>query len=164
MGRRGENIRKRKDGRWEARIVVGCPVDGKTNYKFIYAKTYRDAKQLKEQYYLAMKTSKLKRHNRELNSVKFNSTSNINEVRNSAKETTEETPPILFKEAANEWLADKKLSVKESSYSYYVEMIKNHVMPDLGNLPLSEVTTQKLSDYFIEKNTRGNKGRTALKR
>ncbi|MBN7774632.1 site-specific integrase [Clostridium aminobutyricum] len=42
MSRRGENIYKRKDGRWEARIVKP---DGK--YRYIYAKTYSDVKEKK---------------------------------------------------------------------------------------------------------------------
>lgn len=43
MAKHGENIRKRKDGRWEARVVV--PNSGKTKYKSIYAKTYFELKQ-----------------------------------------------------------------------------------------------------------------------
>ena len=43
MAKHGENIRKRKDGRWEARVVV--PNFGKTKYKSIYAKTYSELKQ-----------------------------------------------------------------------------------------------------------------------
>ena len=39
MPRRGENVYKRKDGRWEGRVLKS---DGK--YKSIYAKTYREVK------------------------------------------------------------------------------------------------------------------------
>lgn len=42
MSRRGENIYKRKDGRWEARILKQ---DGK--YQYVYAKTYSDVKEKK---------------------------------------------------------------------------------------------------------------------
>ena len=45
MGRRGENISKRKDGRWEARLIVGRKPDGKAIYKSIYARSYRDVKE-----------------------------------------------------------------------------------------------------------------------
>ena len=44
MSRRGENIYKRKDGRWEGRYIVGRK-NGKAVYKSVYAHTYTDAKQ-----------------------------------------------------------------------------------------------------------------------
>lgn len=50
MPRRGENIHKRKDGRWEARYIKGRQKNGKAIYGYLYAKTYRDVKQkLKDQ-------------------------------------------------------------------------------------------------------------------
>ena len=44
MGRRGENIRKRKDGRWEARILTHSSVDGKARYLYVYGKSYPEVK------------------------------------------------------------------------------------------------------------------------
>lgn len=44
MSRKGENIYKRKDGRWEGRYVKSKSPSGKTQYGYVYAKTYRDAK------------------------------------------------------------------------------------------------------------------------
>ena len=41
MSRKGENIRKRKDGRWEGRIKATVS-NGKTKYKSFYGKTYRE--------------------------------------------------------------------------------------------------------------------------
>lgn len=49
MGKKGENIYKRKDGRWEARIHVHKD-DGKLGYYSIYGKTYIDVKRKKECY------------------------------------------------------------------------------------------------------------------
>ena len=40
MPRRGENIHKRKDGRWEARYIKGRQKNGKAIYGYLYAKTY----------------------------------------------------------------------------------------------------------------------------
>ena len=45
MGRRGESIFQRKDGRWEARISIGKGADGKTKYRSVYGHTYSEAKQ-----------------------------------------------------------------------------------------------------------------------
>lgn len=42
---KGENIFKRKDGRWEARYVKGYELSGKIRYGFCYGRTYREAKE-----------------------------------------------------------------------------------------------------------------------
>lgn len=44
MPRRGENIFKRKDGRWEARYVKEVALDGTKKYGSVYARTYKDVK------------------------------------------------------------------------------------------------------------------------
>lgn len=41
MPRRGENIYKRKDGRWEARYIKEITVDGKKKYGSVYADSYK---------------------------------------------------------------------------------------------------------------------------
>ena len=43
--KKGENIFKRKDGRWEARYIKGYELSGKIKYGFCYGKTYKDAKE-----------------------------------------------------------------------------------------------------------------------
>lgn len=43
MSRRGENIRKRKDGRWEGRYLQEA--NGRKYYRSVYAKTYGEVKQ-----------------------------------------------------------------------------------------------------------------------
>ena len=45
MSRRGENIFKRKDGRWEGRYKSGISETGKTKYSSIYAHTYLECSQ-----------------------------------------------------------------------------------------------------------------------
>ncbi len=40
----GENIYKRKDGRWEARFISGRKPDGRAKYTSVYARTYAAAK------------------------------------------------------------------------------------------------------------------------
>lgn len=42
--RTGENIYKRKDGRWEGRYKNGYKTDGKVKYSSVYGKTYGEAK------------------------------------------------------------------------------------------------------------------------
>ena len=44
MPRRGENIYKRKDGRWEGRYIYEYDSSGKAKYKYVYARTYSDVR------------------------------------------------------------------------------------------------------------------------
>ncbi len=48
MPRRGENIYKRKDGRWEGRIAAAC-LSGKRKYRSVYGKTYGEVKKKMEE-------------------------------------------------------------------------------------------------------------------
>lgn len=41
----GENIRKRKDGRWEARYIKWRDADGKIHYGSLYGKSYNEVKE-----------------------------------------------------------------------------------------------------------------------
>lgn len=44
MPRRGENIRKRKDGRWEARFIKGHSPEGRALYSSVYGSSYYEVK------------------------------------------------------------------------------------------------------------------------
>ena len=44
MARRGENIYRRKDGRWEGRYKNGFKPDGKTKYASVYGKSYSEVR------------------------------------------------------------------------------------------------------------------------
>ena len=45
---KGENIFRRRDGRWEARYSKGRELSGKIKYGYCYGKTYREAKEKAE--------------------------------------------------------------------------------------------------------------------
>ena len=45
MPKKGENIYRRKDGRWEGRFIKGYHADGKAKYGYVYGKTYSEVKQ-----------------------------------------------------------------------------------------------------------------------
>ena len=44
MAKRGSNIYKRKDGRFEGRVHVGYKADGLKKYRSVYGKTLADLK------------------------------------------------------------------------------------------------------------------------
>ena len=49
MPRKGENIYKRKDGRWEGRYIKARSKTGKAVYGYVYAPTYKEAKRKRSQ-------------------------------------------------------------------------------------------------------------------
>lgn len=44
MSRRGDNIHKRKDGRWEAQYIITYNENNKAIYSSVYGKTYSEVK------------------------------------------------------------------------------------------------------------------------
>lgn len=48
MPKKGTNIFKRKDGRWEARYVKSVNADGTKKYGSVYGKTFTEAKEKQE--------------------------------------------------------------------------------------------------------------------
>lgn len=52
--RKGENVFKRKDGRWEARYIKGYELSSKIKYGFCYGKTYKEAKEKVTKYKSAL--------------------------------------------------------------------------------------------------------------
>ena len=45
MSRKGENIYRRKDKRWEGRYIASYSAEGKARYKSVYGKSYTEVKQ-----------------------------------------------------------------------------------------------------------------------
>lgn len=49
MARRGENIYKRGDGRWEGRYIRGRTSEGRAQYGYVYAATYSACREKRRQ-------------------------------------------------------------------------------------------------------------------
>ena len=49
MPRRGENIYKRGDGRWEGRYIRGRTPEGRAQYGYVYAATYSACREKRRQ-------------------------------------------------------------------------------------------------------------------
>lgn len=118
MARHGENIRKRKDGRWEARYIQGYRTDGKAMYRSVYGRTYQEAKR-KRQICMTRRGQQ-----------------------------TAATKNCTFGEAAQMWLEERQTMVKPSTYGTYRNVVRNHLVPELGPLPLKELTSEKVSGFL----------------
>lgn len=124
MARTGENIYKRKDGRWEARYIALYDGNGKAKYKFLYAKTYAEvkAKLLKAQHEVC-----------------------------SASVIDKDSHRDKYEFWLSEWLRAKKLIVKESTYIRYKNTISNHIEPRLGKYPISKISTALIENFIAYK-------------
>ena len=122
MPRRGENIHKRKDGRWEARYKKGIDANGKTIYGSLYAHTYREVK-AKLQFKLQSLASNVV----------------------SAKEH------YTFREAACLWLKDSQLSLKGASIYRYENLLNTHILPAFGNRCMDQITGTDINSFLTKK-------------
>lgn len=124
MARHGENIYKRKDGRYEGRYVTGKGVNGKTKFGYIYGYQYAEVKTA-----LLMKKAACTRQ----------LAGPINECKYSVAEWM------------SRWMEDEVLgSVKPSSYQTYDHLLKKHLLPTLGSLKLSAVTPAIVQAFVFE--------------
>ena len=115
MARHGENIRKRKDGRWEGRYPVYDETRGKQVYHSIYGRTCSEVREK-----LTTKKNLLK-----------NPASTI---------TTEDCPCIIFTNAAEEWLAKVKMERKTSTYVKYSLIYQKYIEEVFDSMAVSELT------------------------
>lgn len=117
---KGENIFKRKDGRWEARYIKTREKSGKIKYGFCYGKTYMEAKD------------------------------KAAEARAKLLSGTVSKPEVKaekFSFYCDSWLDLRSTQLKASSYVKYQYGIEKHVKPYLGNLYPEDITTEKLSAF-----------------
>lgn len=120
MSKRGENIYKRKDGRWEGRYIKCRTLQGKIQYGYVYGKSYSEAK------------AKLKE----------NASTPIRASTNQMAQFT------LYGEILKVWLLSAKNRVKESTISRYNHIVQRHIQPFLGNYQISEIGAALLEEYI----------------
>lgn len=61
------------------------------------------------------------------------------------------TKEILFSQLCRQWSESVRYQVKPSTYGVYLTMIEKHILPDLGEFPVSELNNKTLEQYFQEK-------------
>lgn len=120
---KGENIFKRKDGRWEARYIKGYELSGKIKYGFVYGKTYREAKEKVTQAKAAIA---------------------------GGKPTATSSKKHRFAYYCDAWLQMGKLRLKESTYVKYQGILENHVKPKLGGCLPQGITTMTANAFTQE--------------
>lgn len=123
MPKRGDNIYKRKDGRWEGRYPKSTS-NGTTKFGYVYAKTYKEVKRKLLSAY-------------ESSEMTMEKTLKIIE------------PPAndCFESVALEWISYIQPQIKQSSYVKYTNIIHIHLLPYFGNTTIGMITREDVNTF-----------------
>ena len=115
-------VRKRDDGRWEGRIVVGHKGDGKPIFRYVLAHTQKEL------------TKKLHAKILEYRGVELS-----------------EDSSMTLAEWLEKWLTEYKVNtVRESTLERYRTDLTNHVIPRLGYKKISFITTNDIQKMYVD--------------
>ena len=120
MSRRGENIYKRGDGRWEGRYIRGRTPEGRAQYGYVYAATYSACREKRRQ-----RLQELPR-----------------EITPSNNMTLPEAVELFFTER------EQKRKLTESTVSRYRYMVRRYIQPQLGAAPLYTLTEERVAAFY----------------
>ena len=122
-------LRKRKDGRWEGRIVIGYDEKGLPITKNVTAKTK------------AACVEKLKELKKQVAPVKTK---------------IDITSKSEFGVWLDFWYKNySEMNLKETTKAGYRNAIYNHIIPSLGEIPLEELTPEVFQKFIAEKKVSG---------
>lgn len=118
--KKGTNIYKRKDGRWEARYLKSIDKDGKRTYGSVYGKTFDEAKNKQDEI-----------------------------LRNQSISSTVQAGVISnLLETSTEWMVSIQKSVKESTYLKYETIIRKHIRSHkIATTDMMKLTTKDIHNY-----------------
>lgn len=125
MPRRGDNIRKRKDGRWEARYIRDDCSDPSKKYGSVYGKTYQEAKEKRE---LIIKLGQQQKPS---------------------------SSGLLFRDLLNAWQDANRVRLKEASISRYQNLIDTHILPELGDKRITQINASAINRFLSTKLEKG---------
>ena len=119
-------VRKREDGRWEGRIVVGHKENGDSIFRYIYADNQKEL------------TAKLRQ--------------NIDAYQ--GVDLTEESRMTLS-EWLDRWLEQMSLTLRPDTLKRYRGDMDRHVKPYLGHKKLTQITAEDLRELYHTLQERG---------
>ena len=120
-------VRKRDDGRWEGRIVVGHKENGDSIFRYIYAPTQKEL------------SAKLRQ--------------NIDAYQ--GVDLTEDSSMTLG-EWLDQWLNDIAGTIRPATLIRYRGTVENHIRPKLGNKIMSQVTPKDIQRLYDRLAQSGN--------
>ena len=120
-------VRKREDGRWEGRIVVGHKENGDSIFRYIYADTQKEL------------TAKLRQHIDIYQGV----------------DLTEQSRMTLG-EWMDQWLENITGTIRPTTLTRYQGAIRIHINPHLGGKPITQVTGKDVQKLYDALASHGN--------
>lgn len=141
MGRHGENIRKRRDGRWEGRYKVFDEIKGMHYYRSVYGHAYDEVKEKLSKARLGITEHDIK------NSQIQKSIEN--------EKNASASQELLFSQTAEEWLREIREKRKLSTYVKYNTVYMTHLAEIIGSCQFSPSMSielqEKIFDYISQK-------------
>ncbi len=131
MARKGENIYKRKDGRWEARYIIGRNINGRAKYRSVYARSYLEVKKKRREEMFKL--------------------TDMNYEGQLKTGTVECIAKSWIKASAHKW--------KESTKCRYQEKLNIYILPYFGKCKLSDISTAQVESFISNIQTEGMPGR-----
>lgn len=145
MPRKGENIYKRKDGRWEGRYLKGRSPQGKAIYGSVYGKTYSGVRE-------ALRGITAERKN-------------AAPARKEPEPVKPDTVPACrFSVLAEEWLHDIQPRVKSSTYIKYRNLLRSYLLPVYKDQAVDSITEDDIRACCQRLLTEGGAHRAGLSR
>lgn len=137
MPRKGENIYKRKDGRWEGRYIKER-INGKAKYGYVFAHSYKEVKE---------RLSKAK----------------SNEITKSVSIVTSSNLAICsFSDIAQKWIELNRSQWKSSSLAKYINILNNYLLPRFGQCNMLGISREAVASYISELLVKGGHCGTGL--
>lgn len=131
MPKRGENIYKRKDGRWEGRYIRGRSPSGRAEYGYVYAGSYRECRAKRQK------------------------------CLDACREAPVAASSLTLNQAAERFLADKQDDLKRSTLARYTYVLEHYILPVFGAVLLSQLTANQISEFLRRLQKNGLSGKSA---
>ena len=112
-------VRKRNDGRWEGRIVVGHKENGDSIFRYIYAPTQKEL------------TAKLRQY-----------------IDTYQGADLTESGRITLSNWLDQWLEDISDTLRPNTLKNYRSYIENHIRPNLGEKHLTRITQKDIQRFY----------------
>ena len=112
-------VRKRDDGRWEGRIVVGHKENGDSIFRYVYAPTQKEL------------SVKLRQH-----------------IDNYQGADLTEQSRMTLSEWLDKWLENMADTLRPNTLRNYRSYIENHIRPSLGDKQLTRITPKDVQRFY----------------
>jgi len=118
MARTGENIYKRKDGRYEGRYIASRDENGKAVYKAVYGYSKAEVRE------------------------------KVEEAKKEIYGEASPFEGMTFRQVAEEYLEDARGKVASTTYDRYLDALERDVYPEYGDTPMSDVTDAEVNRFL----------------